>query len=286
MREMMQLLGALGDVTLELCLVGAQLRLGVRDAVRHGVEGFGELIDLGRAAARGACSAVAAGEPPRGRGEAAHRYADAHRQHERDQQHQPQHRGGGVPERVLGLLGRGGGVLRRLQQAETRRHLQLLLHAHGEHGAVLAQAVPLRCALRVIALDLAPQARGLGKVLPHQSEPGLAGGALELRGVRVQHRREVALAPCGHLGCGDHAAHGVHSRRELGERAPCHHLRAVDGQSRAAGGGDALVDLVEGGLALRDPLRALRGATGELAGAGDVAGELQAQGGAARRDRW
>src|SRR5207237_8910522 len=71
----------------------------------------------------------------------------------------------------------------------------------------------------------------------------------------------------------------------LGERAPGYHLGAVDGQSRAAGRGDALEHLVEGGLALRDPLRTLRGAAGELAGAGDVAGELQAQGGAARRDR-
>jgi len=48
-----------------------------------------------------------------------------------------------------------GGVLRRLQQAEARGRLQLLLHAEREGGAVLAQAVPLRSAVRVIALDLA-----------------------------------------------------------------------------------------------------------------------------------
>ena len=45
-REVMQLAGALGDVALELRLVGAQLRLGMLDAVGHGVEGFGQLVDL------------------------------------------------------------------------------------------------------------------------------------------------------------------------------------------------------------------------------------------------
>ena len=40
MRQMVQLLRALGDVPLELGLVGAQLRLGARDLVGHGVEGF------------------------------------------------------------------------------------------------------------------------------------------------------------------------------------------------------------------------------------------------------
>jgi hypothetical protein len=161
---------------------------------------------------------VAAGEPPRGRGQAAHRHTDAHRQQQRHQQHQPQHRGGGNPERMLGLFGRGGRVLRRLQQAEARGRLQLLLHAHGEGGAVLPQAVPLRPALRVVALDLAPQVRGLCEVMTHQSEPGPSGGALELRGVRVQHRHEVTLAPRAHGRRGDVvAAHGVEGLPELGE---------------------------------------------------------------------
>ena len=176
-------------------------------------------------------------------------------------------------------------MLRRLQQAQTRGHLQLLLHAEREGGAVLAQVVPLWSALRVIALDLTPQVRGLREVLPHQPEPGPAGGTLELRGVRIHHRPEVTLALRHHGGRGDVAAHGVEGLPELGERAPRHHLGSVDGQSRAARGGDALVDLVEGRLALRDPLRALRGAAGELARVGDVAGELQAQGGAGRGDR-
>src|ERR1700694_710697 len=73
---------------------------------------------------------------------------------------------------MLGPFGRGGRVLRRLQQAQTRGPLQLLLHAHGEGGAVLAQAVPLRPALRVIALDLQAHARGPRAVLPRPPRPG------------------------------------------------------------------------------------------------------------------
>ena len=55
---MMQLAGALVHVALELSLVGAQLRFRVLDAIRHGVERFGQFRDLPRAAARGACAAI------------------------------------------------------------------------------------------------------------------------------------------------------------------------------------------------------------------------------------
>ena len=58
----MQLAGALGDVPLELGLVRAQLRLRVLDAIGHGVERFGQLVDLraSRRAGRARCDRPAA----------------------------------------------------------------------------------------------------------------------------------------------------------------------------------------------------------------------------------
>ena len=284
-RKVMELAGALGDALLELGLVGAQLRFRVRDAIGHGVEGFGELVDLGRAAARGARPAVAAGEQPRGRGQPAHRHADAHREQRRHEQHQPEHGERGVPERMLGSLGRGGRVLRGLQQSLARGQLQLPLHADRERGAVLAQAVPERPALAVVALARAAQPGGFREVLSHQGEPSTARRGLEFRGVRVQHLSEFTLALGDNGRGGQVAAHRVDGGVELRERALRHHLRAIDGEPRAAGGNDAPVDVVEGRLAPGVPLQALRSAGRELTRVGDVTGELLAQSGGGGRDR-
>ena len=105
--------------------------------------------------------------------------------------------------------------------------------------------------------------------------------------MRIEHRHEVTLAPRDDCGGVDVAAHRVDGRLELGERAACHDLRAVDGQPRAAGGGDALVDAIERRLALLGPLRALCRAGGELLRKADVPRDLCAQrGGAGGKRRW
>ena len=132
-------------------------------------------------------------------------------------------------------------------------------------------------ALLVVARHLLAQAHALGEVLAHQRQPRAPGRDLQLRGIHVQQRREVLLAPRDDGGLGDVAAHRVDGGLELGERAARVHLRAIDGNAGAAGGGDEQVHVVEGGLAILGHLRALRGARGQLARGLDVARQLRAQ---------
>ena len=95
-RQVMQLARAFGDVPLELRLVRAQLGFGAGDLVRHGVEGFGQLVDLGEPPRGARAVAVAGGQLPRRGGQAANRQADADHQQHRDQQQHAEHRGAPV----------------------------------------------------------------------------------------------------------------------------------------------------------------------------------------------
>jgi hypothetical protein len=95
--------------------------------------------------------------------------------------------------------------------------------------------------------------------------------------VGIEDRHEVALALRGNGRGVPSAAHRVDGICQLGERALCDHLRAVDRKSRSTRGSDAVVDTIECRLAFPDPLHAKSRAARKLACAGDVAEELTAQ---------
>lgn len=147
-------------------------------------------------------------------------------------------------------------MFHRLQQRAVRRLLQLLLHRLGDRRAVVEQPVPLGAALRVVALHLQAQPRRLLEVLAHQTEPRFARRAFELRLVGLEHGQKIALAPRDDRRAVDAAAHRIDGECKLGERTSRDHLCAVDGETRATGPGDALVDAIERRLARVGPLRA------------------------------
>ena len=91
----------------------------------------------------------------------------------------------------------------------SRRPFQLLLNTHGEGGAVLQQAVPFGTALLVVAFDLQSQSRRGLKVVADEAQPGVPGGVLELRLVRIQYRHEIALTPRNDRRDVEVPAHGV-----------------------------------------------------------------------------
>ena len=156
-------------VALKLRLVRAQLRLGVLDAVRHGIEGLGELGD-----SRRSCRAVRAARSP-----AARRRVAAVRRRtgttrcstvsSTETRSSRPSTAAALVRRVFGDFGGGRGVLCGLHQAQARRLLQLLLDRADERGALQQVALGL-AAGAVVARNPAAGAPP-GKVLAQQRQP-------------------------------------------------------------------------------------------------------------------
>ena len=170
-REMVQLLGALGHMPFELSLMSAQLRFGPCDLICHGVEGFGQFIDLGRAAARCARAAIAGRKLARGRGQPPHRNSDAQGQEQRHEQQHADHGDAGGRQRVLGELRGGRRARRGAQEAAARRFLQMAARGSRQRRACLDEA-PARGDVHGVELgDGAAQPHALAEVLAHKLEP-------------------------------------------------------------------------------------------------------------------
>ena len=97
----MQLTGTLGDVALELGLVGPQFGFGGGYVIGHRVERFCQLVYFRGSAARGPGAAVAAGHRSDGDCQPAYGKTDAQGERDRDDEHHAEHGGPRHGKRVL-----------------------------------------------------------------------------------------------------------------------------------------------------------------------------------------
>ncbi len=175
MREVMKLARAFRDVLFQLRVMCAQLRFGSDHLVGHGVDRFGERVDLGGATARRAGRAIARRELSRGVSQPASRARDADHQHDGNNDDDAQHCKAGATEHALRLFCGTCRVLRGGEQGATRGGLQFLVRAGDERRAFVEELATGRPIGRVEFLDQLAQAHGVAEVFPQQVEPRLAG---------------------------------------------------------------------------------------------------------------
>ncbi len=95
------------------------------------------------------------------------------------------------------------------EQVAARRLLKLLFHTRDERRAFLQKVAACLSCRGIELLDRASRSHRSLEVLAHEIEPVLAGGALQLGGVRTEGGFELLLVLDDDRGDFQIAAHGV-----------------------------------------------------------------------------